>query len=160
MDDSYVIRATLRRAKEHRTVALVEATANQVNQNGGYTGMTPADFYAFLGHIAEDEAFPVENLLCGGDHLGPLTWQNLPEEQAMNNAEELVRSYVLAGFSKIHIDTSMRVADDNPNERLSDVTIARRGAQLAAVAEDAFSQYYLDHPDAPPPVYLMWKIWR
>lgn len=153
--NEYVIRAALRRAKAHNTVALVEATANQVNQNGGYTGMTPADFHAFLVRIAEDEAFPVEKLLCGGDHLGPLTWQNLPEEQAMKNAEELVRSYVLAGFSKIHIDTSMRVADDDPNKRLSDATIARRGAQLAAVAEEAFYQYHLEHPDAPAPVYVI-----
>ena len=153
--NEYVIRATLRRAKEHHTVALVEATANQVNQNGGYTGRTPADFHAFLVRIAEDESFPVEKLLCGGDHLGPLTWQNLPEEQAMKNAEELVRSYVLAGFSKIHIDTSMRVADDDPNERLSDETIARRGAYLAAVAEETFLLYQLEHPDAPAPVYVI-----
>lgn len=153
--NEYVIRATLRRAKEHNTVALIEATANQVNQNGGYTGMTPADFHAFLVRIAEDEAFPIDKLLCGGDHLGPLTWQNLPEEQAMKNAEELVRSYVLAGFTKIHIDTSMRVADDNQNERLSDTVIARRGAQLAEVAEKAFEQYHANHPDAPAPVYVI-----
>ena len=48
----------------------------------------------------------------------------------MKNAGELIRSYVLAGFSKIHIDTSMCLADDAPNERLSDVVIAHRGAQL------------------------------
>lgn len=153
--NEYVIRAAMRRAKEHDTVVLVEATANQVNQDGGYTGMTPADFRAFLVRIAEEEAFPMAKLLCGGDHLGPLTWQSLPESQAMENAKELVRSYVLAGFSKIHIDTSMRVADDDPNGRLSDATIARRGAQLAAVAEEAFSQYHADYSDAPAPVYVI-----
>lgn len=153
--NEYVIRATLRRAKENGTVALVEATANQVNQNGGYTGMTPTDFYAFLIDLARQEAFPLDKLLCGGDHLGPLTWQHLPENQAMRNAEELVRSYVMAGFSKIHIDTSMRVADDDPNERLSDTTIARRGAQLAAAAEEAFSQYHANHTEAPAPVYVI-----
>lgn len=153
--NEYVIRATLRRAKEHDTVALVEATANQVNQNGGYTGMTPDDFRDFLTKLAEQEGFSEDKLICGGDHLGPLTWQHLPESQAMRNAEELVRSYVLAGFSKIHIDTSMRVADDDQNERLSDAVIARRGAQLAAVAEEAFSQYCVDHPEAPAPVYVI-----
>lgn len=153
--NEYVIRAALRRAKENDTVVLVEATANQVNQNGGYTGMTPADFYAFLLRLAEEEAFPMEKLLCGGDHLGPLTWQNLPEEAAMKNADELVRSYVLAGFSKIHIDTSMRVADDDQNARLPDEVIARRGARLCRVAEDAFAQYRAAHPDAPAPVYVI-----
>ncbi len=153
--NEYVIRAALRRGLEKDTVVLVEATANQVNQNGGYTGMTPAQFYAFLHKIAEEENFPEEKLLCGGDHLGPLTWQNLPEEQAMANARELIRCYVLAGFSKIHIDTSMRVADDDPNARLSDETIARRGAELCQVAEEAFAEYQTAHPNAPAPVYVI-----
>lgn len=153
--NEYVIRAALRRAKANDTVVLVEATANQVNQNGGYTGMTPSAFHRFLNQLAAEEGFPAERLLCGGDHLGPLTWQNLPEEQAMVNAEKLIRSYVLSGFSKIHIDTSMRVADDDPTQRLSDAVIARRGAQLCCVAEDAFAQYSETHPEAPAPVYVI-----
>ena len=44
--NEYVIRAALRRAKENDTVVLVEATANQVNQNGGYTGMTPSQAFS------------------------------------------------------------------------------------------------------------------
>lgn len=153
--NDFVIRAAMRRAMEHDTVVLVEATANQVNQNGGYTGMTPAGFRSFLDRLAQQEGFPRERLLCGGDHLGPLTWQGLPEAQAMANAEELVRSYVLAGFSKIHIDTSMRVADDDQQARLPDAVIARRGAQLCRAAEDAFAQYQADHPDTPAPVYVI-----
>ena len=97
--NEYVIRAAMRRAKESDTVVLVEATANQVNQYGGYTGMTPALFREFVAGIAEEEAFPQENLFCGGDHLGPLTWQDLPEKEAMERAKELVRAYVLAGFT-------------------------------------------------------------
>ena len=150
--NEYVIRAALRRAKDRDTVVLVEATANQVNQNGGYTGMTPVAFRAFLNRLAEEENFPIDKLLCGGDHLGPLTWTHLPEAEAMKNAGELIRSYVLAGFSKIHIDTSMRLADDAPNERLSDVVIAHRGAQLCRIAEEAFAQYSAWHPEAPAPV--------
>ena len=73
----------------------------------------------------------------------------------MKNAGELIRSYVLAGFSKIHIDTSMRLADDAPNERLSDVVIAHRGAQLCRIAEEAFAQYSAWHPEAPAPVYII-----
>lgn len=153
--NEYVIRAALRRAKDRDTVVLVEATANQVNQNGGYTGMTPVAFRAFLNRLAEEENFPIDKLFCGGDHLGPLTWTHLPEAEAMKNAGELIRSYVLAGFSKIHIDTSMRLADDAPNERLSDVVIAHRGAQLCRIAEEAFAQYSAWHPEAPAPVYII-----
>ena len=43
----------------------------------------------------------------------------------MEYAKTLVHDYVRAGFTKIHIDTSMKVADDDPNTRLSDETIAR-----------------------------------
>ena len=153
--NEYVLRAALRRAKANDTVVLVESTANQVNQNGGYTGMTPAGFRAFLDELAKEEGMPADRVLCGGDHLGPLTWQNLPEDAAMANAEELIRGYVLAGFSKIHIDTSMRVASDDQNVRLPDSTIARRGAQLCAVAEAAFEEYRATHPEAPEPVYVI-----
>ncbi len=153
--NEYVIRAALRRAKANDTVVLVEATANQVNQNGGYTGMTPGDFRGFLNRLAEEEGMSPEQVLCGGDHLGPLTWTSLPEREAMANAEELVRAYVLAGFSKIHIDTSMRVADDDQNVRLPDATIACRGAALCAAAEEAFAVYAKTHPGAPAPVYVV-----
>lgn len=153
--NEYVIRAAIRRAKTRDTVVLVEATANQVNQDGGYTGMTPADFRAFLDQLAAQEGMPTNQILCGGDHLGPLAWRNLPEAQAMPKAETLVRSYVLAGFSKIHLDTSMRLADDDPQQRLSDEIIARRGAALCAAAEDAFAQYWATHPQAAAPVYVI-----
>jgi D-tagatose-1,6-bisphosphate aldolase subunit GatZ/KbaZ len=73
----------------------------------------------------------------------------------MPRALELVRGYVLAGFSKIHIDTSMRLADDDPSARLPDETIARRGAELCAAAEDAFAVFRTAYPGAPAPVYVI-----
>lgn len=153
--NEYVLRAAMRRAKATNTIVLVEATANQVNQNGGYTGMTPAAFRAFLMTLADEEGVLREKVLCGGDHLGPLTWQHMPEAEAMLNAEELIRAYVEAGFSKIHIDTSMRLADDDPAAPLSDAVIARRGARLCRVAEDTFVEYVKVHPKAPAPVYVV-----
>src|SRR5512142_2884000 len=59
---------------------LIEATCNQVNQFGGYTGMTPADFISYLRGIAEENKFPFQNIILGGDHLGPNVWQNEPAE--------------------------------------------------------------------------------
>ena len=38
----------LKRAKLLHTPVLIEATANQVNQYGGYTGMLPKDFYDMI----------------------------------------------------------------------------------------------------------------
>ena len=61
-----------------RRLALIEATSNQVNQDGGYTGMTPADYRDFVGAIADRVGFPRERLALGGDHLGPNAWTALP----------------------------------------------------------------------------------
>ena len=43
-----VIEAALQLAKRHDKPVLIEATCNQVNQDGGYTGMTPAAFQQFV----------------------------------------------------------------------------------------------------------------
>ncbi|XAO71033.1 MAG: PfkB family carbohydrate kinase [Acetobacteraceae bacterium] len=48
-----VIEAALTRAARLRTIALIEAACNQVNQDGGYTGMTPADFRRYVLNIAD-----------------------------------------------------------------------------------------------------------
>jgi len=39
---------------------LGEAAAKQVNQNGGYPGMTPAIFYGFLQRLADEEGVSPE----------------------------------------------------------------------------------------------------
>src|SRR5688500_10994776 len=90
------------------TPVLIEATCNQVNQFGGYTGMTPRDFVAYVRGIAEENNFPFENIILGGDHLGPNVWQNESAESAMEKSKTLVRDYVQAGFLKLHLGCSMR----------------------------------------------------
>jgi len=153
--NEYVLRAVMRRCKEKGLPALIESTANQVNQDGGYTGQTPKEFYRYCTGIAERESFDISKLILGGDHLGPLTWTGLKETEAMSKAEILIRDYVLAGFTKIHIDTSMRLASDDPDKPLSDEIIAGRGARLCKIAEEAFSERKKEVPDALRPVYVI-----
>ena len=149
----WVLSAAMMRAKENHTVLLIESTANQVNQFGGYTGMKPSDFCQYIKECAREVDFPEENLILGGDHLGPLTWVDLPEETAMAYSEELVRQYVLAGYEKIHLDTSVRLNSDVNG--LDDFTIASRGARLCAVAEQAWQERRRTVPEAPAPVYVI-----
>lgn len=153
--NEYVIRAALLKGKKDNSCVLIESTANQCDQYGGYTGMKPADFKAFVEDIAKEIGFDTNKLFLGGDHLGPLTFTSMNEEEAMKEADELIRCYVSAGFTKIHIDTSMRVKDDDVNTRLSDETIARRGARLAKVAEEAYAKLLETNPDAIEPVYIV-----
>jgi len=153
--NSHVLKAVMQRAASAGQPALIEATANQVDQNGGYTGMTPEMFVRYVEGIAAQMHFPMDQVILGGDHLGPLTRSNQPEAEAMLFADELVRQYVDAGFTKIHLDTSMRLLDDDTSSQLSDDVIARRGARLCAVAEAAFAARLEKYPEAPSPVYII-----
>ena len=126
-----VIKAALEMAALSGDIALIEATCNQVNQFGGYTGMQAVDFHDFVKAIAAE--IPAARFSLGGDHLGPNPWRDLPSAEAMKYAEEMVASYVAAGFHKIHLDASMPCADDP--EILSDATIAERAARLCVAAE-------------------------
>ncbi|HJF41092.1 MAG TPA: class II D-tagatose-bisphosphate aldolase, non-catalytic subunit, partial [[Clostridium] spiroforme] len=144
-----------KRGKQDNSCVLIESTANQCDQNGGYTGMTPLDFKNFVLEIADKVGFDKNKLFLGGDHLGPLTWTHLNEKEAMENATELIKHYVGAGFTKIHIDTSMKVNDDDPDTRLSDETIAKRGAYLAKVAQDTYAELLKKDPEAIAPIYIV-----
>ena len=149
-----VLEQALRRAKALNTPTLIEATANQVNQFGGYTGMVPRDFYHMVLQLAEKMGLPESMIILAGDHLGPLTWQNLPEKEAMENSIELVYQYARAGFTKIHLDTSMKVADD-PEGLLSTETIARRGAVLYKAAMKGYEELRAEKPEALRPVFII-----
>lgn len=129
-----VLESAIRYAHANRTPLLIEATSNQVDQFGGYTGMTPADFRHFVCQLANSLDFPEEQLILGGDHLGPNRWQHLPAEQAMANADGLIKSYVASGFKKIHLDCSMSCQGDPVP--LTDAIVAERAARLAKIAEE------------------------
>ena len=143
-----VIEAALRRAgMEHRAV-LIEATCNQVNQEGGYTAMTPVDFRRYIENVAAATDFPAERIILGGDHLGPNPWRTLAAEEAMLRAMAMVTAYVEAGFEKIHLDTSMGCAGEPT--ALDDELTAARAARLAKAAEEAALR-----SGRRPPVYII-----
>lgn len=150
-----VIEAVMERGLKDNDFVLIEATANQVNQYGGYTGMKPADFIDFVFCIAKKVNFPKDKIILGGDHLGPLTWKNLTSEEAMVESEELIKQFVLAGFTKIHLDTSMHLGDDDIRVKLDDKVIAQRGATLCYAAEKAFEELKKTNPSALQPVYVV-----
>ncbi len=143
-----VIEASMLHALKQDAHLLVEATCNQVNQDGGYTGMTPADFRAFVEKIAADTGFPLEKLILGGDHLGPNPWKSLPADEAMAKACVMIEAFVKAGFTKLHLDTSMGCAGEPV--ALPDAITAERAAKLASVAEAA-----LKGSDGIKPVYIV-----
>lgn len=130
--NEHVLRAVLAYAATTGLPTVIEATCNQVNQEGGYTGMTPRDFMAWLTGMADAAGVPMDQLILGGDHLGPNPWKSEPIDVAMEKARELVKLYVEAGFTKIHLDASMACGGE-PNPSFAQ--IAERAADLCEVAE-------------------------
>jgi D-tagatose-1,6-bisphosphate aldolase subunit GatZ/KbaZ len=131
-----VIEASLRHAQRSgQAFVLFEATCNQVNQDGGYTGMTPTNFVDFVHAIADRVGFDHERIALGGDHLGPNPWTALNAAAAMDKAEVMVAAYVAAGFRKIHLDCSMACNGDP--EPLPEAEIVRRAVRLCRAAEAA-----------------------
>ena len=141
-----VVEAALTSA-DNETV-LIEATCNQVNQEGGYTGMRPREFVRFVKSIARSVGFDLGRLVLGGDHLGPNPWKHLPAPEALRRAEAMVRDYVEAGFTKIHLDCSMACSDDPTT--LDEAIVAERAARLATAAEAV-----LGRAGQEPPVYVI-----
>ena len=146
-----VLQAAFEEALEDGGTVLVESTSNQVNQEGGYTGVRPAEFAAFAAGLARDAGLPADRLVLGGDHLGPHPWKAHGAAVAMARAAEMVRQYVAAGYAKIHLDASMACADD-PVGPLADTVAAARTADLAAAAEAACAER---PPGLPSPVYVV-----
>lgn len=134
--NDWVLKAALNFAKQQGTVMLIESTANQVNQFGGYTDMQPHDFAQHVYELASEIGLAHERVLLGGDHLGPVVWANEPEAVSMQKARDLIRAYIRAGYQKIHIDTSMRLQEDDCSAALSGTDIARRAVELFSAAHD------------------------
>jgi len=144
-----VLLAAANQARRDGALLLVEATANQVNLTGGYTGMTPADFAAYMNRLAEECGLARGQIALGADHLGPYLWRQLPSNDAMDQAEALARAFAAAGYQKLHLDTGMGCADDPPGRLPVDIA-ARRAAALCRAAESAA----LDGR-AQPPLYVI-----
>jgi len=149
----YVLKAAMMQAQQDGSLLLIESTSNQVDQFGGYTGLTPGDFVSYVHRLAAEQNFSLQNLILGGDHLGPNSWQKESSAIAMEHAHELIRSSVAAGYTKIHLDTSMRCADDpgDAGAPLDVNTIARRAAELCKTAEKTAQI----HPGNRPLVYVI-----
>jgi len=146
----WVIDAAIQQAMEDDSFLHVESTSSQVNQLGGYSGKTPSQFADSVHAAARRMGLPEDQILLGGDHLGPFPWRTEASNSALNKARELARACVLAGYRKIHLDASMACADDA--EVLPEQTVALRAAVLCEAAEEALRDL---PPGADLPLYVI-----
>lgn len=147
------LEASLSLAEALDQPVVIEATSNQVNQDGGYTGMRPADFIRFVHEIATKSGVSKGRIVFGGDHLGPQAWRKLPSDQAMDKAHRMVADYAAAGFTKIHLDCSEGCAGE-PAQLADEVTAARSAALAAtalAAAPNPRGLLFVIGTEVPPP---------
>ena len=150
----FVLEAGILQAQRDDNLVLIESTSNQVNQFGGYTGQTPAQFASFVREIAAAMNFPAERIVLAGDHLGPHPWRAEGPSSAMAKATALARACVLAGYTKIHLDASMHLAGDagDSSSPLPDKIVSSRAGDLCRAAEDAYGEL---PPGSPKPLYVI-----
>jgi D-tagatose-1,6-bisphosphate aldolase subunit GatZ/KbaZ len=153
----WVIQAALRMGIEDDRPVLIESTCNQVNQHGGYTGLTPIEFNEAVRKEANSLGFPISRLILGGDHLGPYPFREKNTQIALAETSAMVRQFTLAGCTKIHLDASYSTADDpgGVGSALDPVLIAERSADMAVVAEESSQELRQSNPSASLPVYII-----
>lgn len=148
-----VLFASLSLARDLGRPLVIEATSNQVNQFGGYTGMDAAGFVAFVGELTQEAGLDPGQVILGGDHLGPQAWRQEPAAQAMAKARDLVASYARAGITKIHLDCSEGCAGEPA--QLTDDLVAARAADLARACAEAAARpealIFVIGTEVPPP---------
>jgi D-tagatose-1,6-bisphosphate aldolase subunit GatZ/KbaZ len=153
----WVLQAAMDQAQADGAPALIESSVNQVNQYGGYTGLRPEDFRDRVQATAEERGLPFERVLLGSDHLGPYPWRTESAEVAMDRARALAAASVRVGYAKLHLDASMPLGGDTPDTALGldPWLAARREAELAAAAEQAFAERDTRRTAVGPPVYVI-----
>lgn len=153
----FVLEAALEQAHLDSRHIIIESTSNQVNQDGGYTGMRPPDFKKLVFSLVRKTGFAEDMLILGGDHLGPYPWRKEKAGAAMDKACKMIMEYVKAGFTKVHLDASMHLGDDRSDRSkpLPCELTAERSAILCRASEETYRNLSALQPEAPVPVYVI-----
>jgi len=133
-----VIRASLRAAKRNNAPIYFAATLNQVDCDGGYTGMTQEAFCRTVRFETERVNF-TGPVIVAIDHGGP--WlkdkqrtEKWSTEDAMNGVKKSFEAAVLAGYDLIHVDPTVDI--NVPKGQTIDIhLVAARTVELIAHVE-------------------------
>jgi tagatose-1,6-bisphosphate aldolase non-catalytic subunit AgaZ/GatZ len=132
-----VIEAAVSAAARNESPLAFTATLNQVDEDGGYTGMTHRELAELVQEKVRELAFdgPVSLAV---DHGGPFLKdrhriEGWSAEAALSGVRDSFAAAIRAGFDLIHVDCSI---DPEAPDRASPVSvIAERTAALIADAE-------------------------
>jgi D-tagatose-1,6-bisphosphate aldolase subunit GatZ/KbaZ len=108
-----VIRASLRSAKRNNAPIKFAATLNQVDLDGGYTGLTQEQFVKTIRQEAAAINF-TGPIIIAIDHGGPWlkdlhTREHWPYEKTMSAVKKSFEAAVVAGYDLIHVDPTIDI---------------------------------------------------
>ncbi|MBQ1912808.1 MAG: class II D-tagatose-bisphosphate aldolase, non-catalytic subunit [Bacteroidales bacterium] len=133
-----VIRASLRAAKRNNAPIYFAATLNQIDCDGGYTGMTQEDFVRTVRFETERVNF-TGDVIIAIDHGGPWLKDKQRTEKwsvqdAMDGVKKSFEAAVLAGYDLIHVDPTVDI--NVPKGEIIDIhVVAARTVELIAHTE-------------------------
>ena len=133
-----VIKAAFRAAKRNNAPIKFAATLNQVDGDGGYTGLTQQEFIKLL-KIEADAVNYNGPYIAAIDHGGP--WlkdiqsiERWDTERAMNAVKKSFEDAIIAGYHLIHVDPTVDIF--LPKGEVIDIKIvAARTVELMVHAE-------------------------
>ena len=133
-----VIKAAFRSAKRNNAPIKFAATLNQIDGDGGYTGLTQLEFTKMLRNEAKAINYTGKYIVAI-DHGGP--WlkdiQNLERwdtEKAMNSIKKSFEDAIFAGYDLIHVDPTVDIFLSK-DETIDIHKVANRTVELIAHAE-------------------------
>ena len=134
-----VISASIRAAKRNNAPIYFAATLNQIDCDGGYTGMTQAEFTRMIRFEVERVHF-TGPVIVAIDHGGPWLKDKQRTEKwsvkdAMDGVKKSFEAAVLAGYDLIHVDPTVDI--NVPKGETIDIRlVAARTVELIAHVED------------------------
>lgn len=133
-----VVKAAFRAAKRNNAPIYFAATLNQIDCDGGYTGLTPAEFVRLARMEAEAVRFTGESIIAI-DHGGP--WlkdlqrtERWTTERAMEDVKRSFEAAVEAGYDLIHVDPTVDI-HLGEGQTIDIRVVVRRTVELIAHVE-------------------------
>lgn len=133
-----VTKAAFRAARRNNAPIYFAATLNQIDEDGGYTGMTPTDFVR-MAHLEAEMIHYTGTTIIAIDHGGP--WlkdrqrvERWSVEEAMNGVKRSFEAAVLAGYDLIHVDPTVDIYVPQ-GETISIHLVVSRTVELIAHVE-------------------------
>jgi len=135
--DALALKACLEGCKETESIPVIMVTMNQVNSEGGYTGLTAAQFVRRVNWLADKAGYDGP-IVFGRDHGGPFIVEarkQWPRAEEMAWVKQNITRDLEAGFTCWHADGTSGRDDELEDGRLPVSVIADTTLELIDFCE-------------------------